>query len=89
MEGSPLEFDVEDLEKNLRKIEGVINVHDVHVWSLSIGKISMSCHLTTDEPQKTLVLARELIKKKYNITHSTIQVELNKGNKKMCKGNLH
>ena len=89
MEGSPLEFDVEDLEKNLRKIEGVTNVHDVHVWSLSIGKISMSCHLATDEPQKTLVLARELIKQKYNITHSTIQVELNKGNKKMCKGNLH
>ena len=90
MEGSPLEFDVDDLEKNLMEIPGVIEVHDIHVWSLSIGKISMSCHLTTDEPQKSLVLARELIKKKYNITHSTIQVELNKGNKKkVCSGNLH
>ena len=89
MEGSPLEFDVEDLEKNLMGIEGVIEVHDIHVWSLSIGKISMSCHLTTNEPQKTLVLAREMIKKKYNITHTTIQVELNKENKEMCKGNRH
>ena len=89
MEGSPLEFDVEDLEQNLMGIEGVIEVHDIHVWSLSIGKISMSCHLTTNEPQKTLVLAREMIKKKYNITHTTIQVELNKENKEMCKGNRH
>ena len=92
MEGSPLEFDVADMEKNLREIEGVTGVHDIHVWSLSIGKISMSCHLNTDNPQKSLVLARELIKKKYNITHSTIQVELNKKNNKNktnCKGNLH
>ena len=89
MEGSPLEFDVEGLEKNLRGIEGVTEVHDIHVWSLSIGKISMSCHLTTDEPQKSLVQARDLIKKKYGITHTTIQVELNKGKNKVCKGNLH
>ena len=89
MEGSPLEFDVADMEKNLGEIDGVTGVHDIHVWSLSIGKISMSCHLVTDEPQKSLVLARELIKKKYNITHSTIQVEINKGNKNSCKGNLH
>ena len=89
MEGSPLEFDVAGLEKNLLSLEGVIEVHDIHVWSLSIGKVSMSCHLTTNEPQKSLVLARDLIKKKYGITHSTIQVELNKVNKKQCKSSFH
>jgi cation diffusion facilitator family transporter len=89
MEGSPLEFDVDKLEKDLRKIPGVTEVHDIHVWSLSIGKISMSCHLTTSEPQNSLVKARELIKQKYNITHTTIQVELFKENKKKCKAGLH
>ena len=90
MEGSPLEFDVPELEKNLRGLEGVIEVHDIHVWSLSIGKISMSCHLVTNEPQKSLVLARDFIKKKYGITHTTIQVELNSDdNKKKCKASLH
>ena len=92
MEGSPLEFDVEGLEKDLSNIEGVEEIHDIHVWSLSIGKLSMSCHLTTLEPQISDVLsrARDLIKKKYKITHSTIQVELlNKNKKKKCKGNLH
>ena len=91
MEGSPLEFDVEGLERDLSNIEGVEDIHDIHVWSLSVGKLSMSCHLTTSEPHISDVLsrARELIKKKYNITHSTIQVELNKNNKKKCRGNLH
>ena len=64
MEGSPLEFDVEGLQDDLLSIKGVIEVHDIHVWSLSIGKLSMSCHLTTSEPQNTLILARDLIKKK-------------------------
>jgi zinc transporter 2 len=82
MEGSPLEFDVADMEKNLGEIDGVTGVHDIHVWSLSIGKISMSCHLITNEPQKSLVLARDFIKKKYGITHTTIQVELNTDDKK-------
>ena len=85
MEGSPLEFDVEKLEKDLSEIEGVRGVHNIHVWSLSIGKISMSCHLTTSEPQKSLVAAREMIKQKYNITHTTIQVEVYRENKKLCK----
>jgi len=89
MEGSPLEFDVEGMEADLLSINGVIDVHDIHVWSLSIGKLSMSCHLTTSDPQNSLVLARDMIKKKYNITHTTIQVELYKKNKKKCKGNIH
>lgn len=86
MEGSPLEFDVEKLKDDLLGIKGVIDVHDIHVWSLSIGKMSMSCHLITSDPQNSLIAAREIVKKRFNITHTTIQVELNKNK---CKGNLH
>ena len=89
MEGSPLEFDVEQLKKDLMEIDGVIDVHDIHVWSLSLGKLSMSCHLITSDPQNSLIKSRELIKKKYNITHTTIQVELNDDKKRKCKGNRH
>ena len=88
MEASPLEFDVDKLKNDLMSVQGVIEVHDIHVWSLSIGKISMSCHLTTSDPQNSLISARELIKKKYNITHTTIQVEFSKSKNK-CKKNLH
>lgn len=76
MEGSPLEFDMANLEKDLIKIKGVVEIHDLHVWSLSIGKLSLSCHLTSTHPQISLKKAMKLIKEKYKITHSTIQVEL-------------
>jgi cation diffusion facilitator family transporter len=87
LECSPLEFNVKRLKKDLLSVKGVIEVHDIHVWSLNVGKLSMSCHLITSEPQDSLLLANELVKKKYNITHTTIQVELNKDNKEICKEN--
>lgn len=76
MEGAPIEFDCDTLGNDLLNIKGVVEVHDLHVWSLSLGKISMSCHLTSTTPQVSLKKAREMLKRKYNITHSTIQVEL-------------
>lgn len=76
MEGSPLEVDMETLEKDLLSIKGVVEIHDLHVWSLSLGKLSLSCHLTSINPQITLKKARKMIRMKYKITHSTIQVEL-------------
>ena len=75
MEGVPMETDLNSIEKDLKSIDGVIDIHDLHVWCLSIGKISMSCHLSCKNPQKTLVIAHKLLKKKYKISHTTIQVE--------------
>ena len=75
MEGVPMETDLNSIEKDLKNINGVIDIHDLHVWCLSIGKISMSCHLSCKNPQKTLVVAHKLLKKKYKISHTTIQVE--------------
>ena len=54
MEGSPVDIDIEELEKDLNEIKGVKEIHDLHVWSLSMGKISLSCHICCDDPQKTL-----------------------------------
>lgn len=85
MEAIPSDFDMDQLEADLLDIRGVVGVHDIHVWSLSVGKISMSCHLTTSEPQISLKLARNMIKKKYNITHTTIQVELDREVMDVCK----
>ena len=73
---SPLEFDVEKLKKDLKEIEGIVDVLFVNVWNLNQGKKSLSCHLITSDPKNALNKSRELLKKKYNITHSTIYVEL-------------
>lgn len=90
MEGAPLEFDVDKLGNELLEIKGVVEVHDLHVWSLSVGKVSMSCHLISTSPQISLKKARDMMKKKYNITHSTIQVELDTEKfEHSCKHDLH
>lgn len=90
MEGSPVAIDIEQLEEDLRNIPGVKQIHDLHVWSLSVGKVSMSCHICCDNPQKTLKKAEKKIKKKYKINVITIQVEENNNNNEICcKNDLH
>ena len=75
MEGSPLDFKIETLRKDLKRLKGVTEVHDLHVWSLSVGKLSLSAHLISEDPQVTLREASNLCRNKYKIKHSTIQVE--------------
>ena len=87
MEGSPID-NPEKMKVRLLRIEGVSEVHDLHVWSISKGKVSMTCHLKSSTPQQSLLKATELMAKKYNITHTTIQVEDSNLNN-MCKQNLH
>ena len=90
MEGSPVDIDIEELENDLKKIKGVKEIHDLHVWSLSIGKINLSCHICCDNPQKTLTKAKKMIKKKYKIDHITIQVEDNNNkNQLSCINDIH
>ena len=90
MEGSPVDIDIEALENDLKEIKGVKEIHDLHVWSLSIGKTSLSCHICCDNPQKTLKRAKKMIKKKYKIDHITIQVEENNNmNQINCKNDIH
>ena len=90
MEGSPVDVDIEELEKDLNNIKGVKEIHDLHVWSLSMGKISLSCHICCDDPQKTLNKAKKMIQKKYKIDHITIQVEENNNSGQICcKNDLH
>lgn len=90
MEGSPVDIDIEELENDLKKIKGVKEIHDLHVWNISIGKISLSCHICCDNPQKTLKRAKKMIHKKYKIDHITIQVEENNNmNQISCKNDIH
>ncbi|KRX07115.1 hypothetical protein PPERSA_09329 [Pseudocohnilembus persalinus] len=63
MEGSPNEVEVDKLEEELKQIEGVKEIHDLHVWALSPSKLFLSVHISTklddeDDPRKTLCLIR-------------------------------
>lgn len=80
LEGVPEGLELSEINRTLSKIHGVIDVHDLHVWALTSGKISLTAHLVIDpkikDEQKVLKMATEEMEEKYNITHSTIQVEI-------------
>jgi len=78
MEGVPEGIDPEAVESALSQVRGVAEVHDLHIWSLSVGKPSLSVHLLTkptDEASEVLAAAHQLCARRFNIHHSTIQVE--------------
>lgn len=78
MEGTPYGVDMEEIKSQLEKIPGVIEVHDLHVWSITSGMNALSCHLVTDEEpgqQRILQEAIEILEVKFNIGHTTIQIE--------------
>ena len=78
MEGTPATVDAEQIRRALQQIEGVRDVHDLHVWTITSGLDALSCHLLIDDPsesQRVLQQAVHLIERRFNILHTTIQVE--------------
>ncbi|KAG5471461.1 hypothetical protein LSCM1_01550 [Leishmania martiniquensis] len=75
MESTPASVDYRALEAALRQIDGVVSVHDLHVWSLSADYVSLSVHLVADDSVGALHKAQEICKVRFGIGHTTIQVD--------------
>lgn len=78
MEGAPSHIDVAEVRGALRALPGVLDVHDLHVWTIASGQVSLSAHLRTgvDTPCGTLLAAvQEALRVRFGIAHSTIQIE--------------
>ncbi|MOA60982.1 Cadmium, cobalt and zinc/H(+)-K(+) antiporter [compost metagenome] len=78
MEGTPARVNQLQVKETLQSIEGVLDVHDLHIWTITSGLDSLSCHLLIeDQANGQLILQEALqrIDKKFNIQHTTIQIE--------------
>ena len=78
MEGVPAHIDAGSLERALGAVPGVTSVHDLHVWTITSGFISLSAHLTVRkdaDPQAVLRDANEVLTTRFGIRHSTLQTE--------------
>lgn len=78
MEGTPPEIDMALLESKLLEIDGVVAVHDLHVWTITSGADAMSGHLVVADltrARDVLVAAREAMRTNFSLHHSTIQIE--------------
>jgi len=74
LESTPRDLDIESLYNDLSSIEGVISVHDIHLWNISIGRPSIALHIICENPNEILKVATQTCKN-YGIKHCTIQTE--------------
>ncbi len=75
MESTPAGIDPIAVEKDLLSIQGVKEVHDLHIWAVSMKKISLSAHLVAENTHSALSEAHRILKDNHGIEHMTIQVE--------------
>ncbi|OLD19200.1 MAG: hypothetical protein AUI91_09055 [Acidobacteria bacterium 13_1_40CM_3_56_11] len=80
LEGRPLDLRVEDVARAILKIEGVQEVHDVHLWSLGGGHNALSLHaripdMHLDECERLLSSIKQVAAKEFGVDHTTVQLE--------------
>ena len=74
-ESSPSHIDVDELRTALCAVDGVMNVHDLHVWTLVPGKDMATAHLTScADAAQVLTDARAVLAAR-GLEHATVQVE--------------
>ena len=78
LESVPSHIDLEQVLEALAAIEGLDEVHDVHVWTLTSGFVAISAHGVIDDPtdhSRVLSEVRELVAS-HGIDHVTFQIEM-------------
>jgi cobalt-zinc-cadmium efflux system protein len=74
-ESSPKHIDVDELRSALTAVDGVVEVHDLHVWTLAPGRDMATAHLATDgRSDRVLADARAVLAAR-GLGHATVQVE--------------
>lgn len=80
VEGVPEGLSVHKIQDSLTTVPAVLNVHDLHVWSLCSGTVSLSAHIVLNnqegtQPEKTMQQVKTMLREEYQIEHTTIQFE--------------
>ncbi len=82
LEATPSHLDVEEIRLHLLEVPGVVDVHDLHVWTITSGMPSLSVHVTVDDASLAArgvgSLLDELslcVADHFDVDHTTFQVE--------------
>ena len=80
LEGAPSKLDIQEILTTLKQLDGVVDVHDLHIWTISTGMDALSGHVVVrdqmlSESSKVLYEINTVLAERYNITHTTIQLE--------------
>jgi len=80
LEGLPKGMQLESVARSILSINGVQEVHDIHVWTIGTDLRALSCHVRIpdmhmDESEKILKSILERLNSDFRITHTTVQFE--------------
>jgi cobalt-zinc-cadmium efflux system protein len=80
LEGAPRELDIQQITVALEQLEGVVDVHDLHIWTISSGMDALTGHIVVrdqmlSQSSKLLYEINKMLAQRYNISHTTIQLE--------------
>jgi len=80
LEGVPKGVSIEEVEKELTAIPEIKNIHELHIWCICSNIYALSTHALINDQKVNQVESiledmRSLLKKRFNITHSTVQFE--------------
>lgn len=83
MEGTPKDIDLNKLKKAIESIDGISNLHHIHIWQLNEknylfeGHIKLKNDFPVSKADEIRKEVQDLLNNEFNISHSTIQVEYN------------
>lgn len=78
MESVPAQFNLDDIRRDIGALEGIEDVHEMHLWAISTDHYSLTAHVLVKDHVKPFTIISDinhLLQTKYNIEHSTIQTE--------------
>ncbi len=80
LEQSPRAIDVDKLVEEMMEEDGVMDIHDIHVWTLGSELYALSCHVLVEdvkvsESSRILYDLKEMLAQDFSIFHSTLEVE--------------
>jgi cobalt-zinc-cadmium efflux system protein len=80
LEGTPRGVSVASIRAGMEAVDGVVNVHDLHVWCLGSHSNALACHVTIadippSESACILVKLNHVLREHFHISHTTIQFE--------------
>lgn len=79
MQSVPEGIDVEEVQRAMEQVGGVVKVHDLHVWVVTSGVFTLSAHAVVngrEDFHKVLNEIEQILRDRFHIDHTTIQLEV-------------
>ena len=91
LEAVPRHIQMDKVIESIKKVSGVVDVHDIHIWTITSGIHALSAHLQIEDQMVSrstdvVSVVNEDLAKNFNITHTTLQLECERC--ESCPGGL-